>query len=181
MNCVCHPDRAAVGTCVECSKRVCPECKVTVEGKIYCNSCVERWISPGTTLACPVTSSVLSENTSGMGSKAVVPPDLGDFSWGGFILTWIWGIGNNVWWSFLVFVPYLGMLVMPWVLAFKGNDLAWRSKRWDSVEHFKRVQKTWTRVSIILLIISSFLIATALVAGLMMIAWGLSESGIRTF
>jgi hypothetical protein len=128
--------------------------------------------------AYTVISPSSSENISGMGNRAIVPPDLGDFSWGGFLLTWVWGIGNNVWWSFLVFIPYIGFLVMPWVLAFKGNELAWRSRHWDSVEHFKRVQRSWAKAAIIVLVISSFLIATVLVAGLMMIAWGISQSGI---
>jgi hypothetical protein len=180
MNCEFHPDRAAAGTCVECGKRVCPECKVAVEGKIYCNSCVERWIKPGATLIRQGTQPGYYENTSGV-SNGAVPTGLGDFNWGAFLLTWIWGIGNNVYWSFLVFVPYLGALVMPWVLAFKGNELAWRSKRWDSVEHFKRVQASWTRAAFVVLVVTSFIIATVLVTGLMMVAWGLSQSGIRWF
>lgn len=59
------------------------------------------------------------------------------------MLTWIWGIGNNVWLSFLVFIPYLGSLVMPFVLGAKGNEWAWQGKRWDSIEHFRKTQRTW--------------------------------------
>src|SRR6202008_2407231 len=29
------------------------------------------------------------------------------------------------------------------VLGVKGNAWAWRNGRWDSVEHFKRVQRRW--------------------------------------
>jgi hypothetical protein len=32
---------------------------------------------------------------------------------------------------------------MVFVLGAKGNEWAWQSKRWDSVEHFKRTQRTW--------------------------------------
>jgi Cytochrome oxidase complex assembly protein 1 len=32
---------------------------------------------------------------------------------------------------------------MPFVLGAKGNRWVWRNGRWDSVEHFKRVQRKW--------------------------------------
>jgi hypothetical protein len=35
------------------------------------------------------------------------------------------------------------ILVMLFVFVWKGNAWAWRNKRWDSVEHFKRVQHRW--------------------------------------
>jgi len=117
-------------------------------------------------------------NTSGMGGQAVVPKELGEWNWGGFLLTWIWGIGNNVWWSFLVFVPYLGFMVMPWVLAFKGNQWAWQSKRWDSIEHFKRVQHTWTMWGLGITIAVTFLITLILLLGLGLFVWGVQQYGV---
>ena len=36
-----------------------------------------------------------------------------------------------------------GRFVMPFVLGAKGSRWAWRNGRWDSVEHFKRVQRLW--------------------------------------
>ena len=39
----------------------------------------------------PIQSS--GGNTSGQGSSAVVPEEVKGWSWGGFFLTWIWGIG----------------------------------------------------------------------------------------
>lgn len=143
MYCYHHPESPAVGVCVDCNNPVCSECKVEYQGRVFCNSCVQKKISAMDAGKTQQLSVPADGNTSGMGPKAAVPAGLGSWNWGGFLLTWIWGIGNNVWWSFLVFVPYLGALVMPWVLAFKGNEWAWQSKRWDSIEHFKRVQHTW--------------------------------------
>ncbi len=143
MQCNYHHDREAVGICVECGSAVCPECKVEYDGRIFCNSCIEKKVAAGTSVTAHPTSTT-SENTSGMGSKGAVPAGLGEWNWGGFLLTWIWGIGNNVWWSFLFFVPILGWTVIPLVLAFKGNEWAWQNKRWESVEHFKKVQHIWT-------------------------------------
>ena len=71
-----------------------------------------------------------------------IPPELDRWNWGAFLLNWIWGIGNNTYIALLIFVPIVG-LVMPFVLGAKGSRWAWRNGRWDSVEHFKRVQRQW--------------------------------------
>jgi hypothetical protein len=42
----------------------------------------------------------------------------------------------------LTLIPYVG-LVVPFVLGAKGSQWAWRKKRWDSVEDFRRVQRKW--------------------------------------
>lgn len=70
-----------------------------------------------------------------------VPPT--GWNWGAFFLSWIWGIGNQVWISFLVFIPIFGWFIMPFILGAKGNEWAWKKGNWQSVEHFKKTQKTW--------------------------------------
>jgi hypothetical protein len=126
-------------------------------------------------------ATVLSGNTSGLGRGAPVPAGLGDWNWGGFLLTWIWGIGNNVWWSFLVFIPYLGAMVMPWVLAFKGNEWAWQSRHWESVEHFKRVQRAWMLWGLWITVGLTVLVCIILLFALGLVVWGLQESGTRWY
>jgi len=173
MYCYHHPDRDAVGACVACGQAACPECKVEYQGKVYCNSCIQKMASGG---GVPATA-IITGNTSGMGSKAPVPPGLGEWNWGGFLLTWMWGLGNNVWWSFLVFVPYLGVLVMPWVLAFKGNEWAWQSRHWESIEHFKRVQRSWMLWGLWISIALTVLITVILLIVLALVVQGLRQSG----
>jgi hypothetical protein len=82
------------------------------------------------------------ENTSGQGIAAVVPPEIDRWNWGAMLLNWIWGIGNNTFIALLMFVPLVNF-VMPFVLGAKGSAWAWRNKRWESVEHFRRVQRIW--------------------------------------
>ena len=94
-----------------------------------------------------------TENTSGQGSTAVVPREIQGWNWGAFLLTWIWGLGNNVLLALLTLVPVVG-LVMWIVLGVKGSEWAWQQKRWDSVEHFRRVQRTWAKWGVIVLLIS---------------------------
>ncbi|HKP61428.1 MAG TPA: cytochrome c oxidase assembly factor Coa1 family protein [Polyangiales bacterium] len=83
------------------------------------------------------------ENTSGQGKGAAVPQEIDRWNWGAFGLSWIWGLGNNTLLSLLVFVPCVGVLVMPIVLGLKGSAWAWQNKRWDSIEEFRRVQRGW--------------------------------------
>ena len=83
------------------------------------------------------------ENTSGMGDAAVVPAEIDRWNWGAFILSGIWAIAHGVWIGLLAFVPFVGF-IMAFVLGSKGNEWAWRKKRWASVETFKRSQRNWT-------------------------------------
>lgn len=82
-------------------------------------------------------------NNSGGGKGIIVPDNVKGWSWGAFFLTWIWGIGNKTWFSFLTLLPYVG-LVFSIILGFKGREWAWRNKRWESFEHFEQVQKRWS-------------------------------------
>ncbi|MDD5311739.1 MAG: B-box zinc finger protein [Dehalococcoidia bacterium] len=146
MKCSIHPDRDAIGACLSCGRLVCPECKVSAANQIYCNPCIETRLKTGSWPAVPAGG----YNTSGTGSTADVPAEIRGWNWGGFLLTWIWGIGNNVWISLLAllsFIPYIGWIIgltMRIILGIKGNEWAWRSKKWDSVDHFKQVQRKWT-------------------------------------
>ena len=83
------------------------------------------------------------ENTSGQGKLAEVPREIQGWNWGAFLLSWIWSIGNSVWIGLLALIPYAGF-IMAIILGVKGSEWAWQSKRWDSIEHFKRTQRTWS-------------------------------------
>ena len=98
-------------------------------------------------------NSTQTDNTSGQGAMAVVPREIQGWNWGAFLLTWIWGLGNNVLIALLMFVPFVNF-VMWFVLGAKGSEWAWRNKRWDSVEQFRRVQRTWTKWGVIVALVS---------------------------
>jgi hypothetical protein len=97
------------------------------------------------------------ENTSGQGRSALVPPEVDRWNWGAFLLNWVWGIGNSTFIALLMFVPFVNF-VMPFVLGFKGSSWAWRNKRWQSIEDFKRVQRKWALWSLPVLAAIAFLI-----------------------
>ena len=95
-----------------------------------------------------------------MGDSSTVPVEIKRWSWGAFGLNWIWGLGNETYIALLSLVPVVN-LVMIFVLGFKGNEWAWRNKRWASVADFQRVQRKW---SIAWFIYISVLVLIAVVA-----------------
>ncbi|MBL8487084.1 MAG: hypothetical protein JNK22_08365 [Rhodocyclaceae bacterium] len=101
------------------------------------------------------------ENTSGRGRLAAVPPEVDHWNWGAFLLNWIWGIAHNTWIALLMFVPGVNF-VMPFVLGARGSVWAWRNRRWESIEHFRRAQRAWARWGFGLLLAAVAAAGTAL-------------------
>jgi hypothetical protein len=91
----------------------------------------------------------------------VVPPEVDRWNWGAFLLNWIWGVGNGTFIALLALVPGIGLIMMV-VLGAKGSGWAWRNRRWDSVAHFKRVQRAWATWGLVI-----WLGAIALFGGIM--------------
>ncbi len=73
-----------------------------------------------------------------------IPDGVKGWSWGAFLLNWIWAIGNRSWIGLLAMVPYVGWIMAFW-LGFKGREMAWKNKQWDSLERFNRVQRKWSQ------------------------------------
>jgi len=100
-------------------------------------------------------------NTSGHGEFAQVPEEIKGWNWGAFFLSIIWGLGNCTYIALLGLLP-IANLIMPFYLGAKGNELAWRNKRWKDIEEFRATQRAWSiagwTVTAVLLI---FLIITA--------------------
>ena len=124
----------------------CPKCgKETSENQAFCASC-------GAPLRGAHLQGLGTTNTSGMGSSAQIPPEIRGWNWGAFFLSWIWGIGNSVWIALLCLIPFVSW-VMVFVLGAKGSEWAWASRKWDSVEHFKRNQRNWALAGLILFLV----------------------------
>lgn len=88
--------------------------------------------------------------------EKAIPEGIKGWSWGAFLLNWIWAIGNNTWIGLIALIPYVN-IVMAVVLGIKGREWAWKNKKWDSVEHFNRVQKKWSFWGVILVAIGAVL------------------------
>jgi hypothetical protein len=99
-----------------------------------------------------------------MEAATAAPADVKRWNWGAFLLTWIWGIGNQVWIALLALVPIVGFVMM-FVLGVKGNEWAWKKRRWDSVESFHRTQRKWAIAGLILWGVGIVLYIVAIAAG----------------
>lgn len=99
--------------------------------------------------APPSAKLVTTENTSGMGRDAEIPEGVKGWSWGAFMFNWIWALSNRTWIGLFALFPYLGFL-MAVALGIKGREWAWRNKKWESVEHFQRVQRRWSLWSLLI-------------------------------
>lgn len=82
-------------------------------------------------------------------------------------MSWIWALFNRTWVGLLALIPYVGFLVAIY-LGIKGRELAWRNKRWESLQQFNRVQRRWSIAGAILTIVV-FLLGFA--AGIMIPAY----------
>lgn len=91
------------------------------------------------------------ENNSGNGPVDSYPDSVKGWSWGAFFLGWIWAVGNKVWIGLLCLIPYVGLIFI-FVLGVKGRQWAWEKNKWDSVEHFNRVQKKWSFWGVIIVL-----------------------------
>lgn len=105
------------------------------------------------------------ENTSGQ--KSTVPPEIASYkwSWGAFLLNWIWLCfhGMALWGIALLvfsFIPLVGLIANIY-LGINGHKLAWQNRRYDSIEQYKKVETAWMRwgIGIVLVGIAFFLMA----------------------
>lgn len=97
------------------------------------------------------------ENNSGGGRATVPPKGVKGWSLGPFVFNWIWALANRSWIGLLCLLSYIPLGPLPLVgllscvyLAIRGRELAWRNKRWNSLEHFNRVQKRWSIAAYVL-------------------------------
>jgi len=107
----------------------------------------------------------MSQNSSDNSQVATeiqgVPETAKGLCWGGFFLTWIWAIFNRTWIGLLCLLPVVGF-VMRFVLLFKGREWAWKSKKWESVERFNRVQRIWSIAGLVVFILFTLSIVAAI-------------------
>lgn len=85
-------------------------------------------------------------NNSGHGnildSAVPVPHEIKGWNWGAFLMPWFWPFTNQVWIGLFSYVPNC-QLIMALALGAKGNEWAWKSRRWRSIEQFKAHQRRW--------------------------------------
>ena len=117
---------------------------------------------------------ISAPNTSGR-SNGEIPPGINRWNWAAFLMPAVWGLFSGVPFTGLLFAAaflpssaqLLIMIIASLFLGFKGNQLAWRGKKWQSVEHFNSFQQKW----------ASWSIKLSAAIGAILIIFILSQSG----
>ncbi len=122
-------------------------------------------------------------NSSGKGelldSSIAVPQEVPGWNWGAFFFPGLWCIPNQVWigliaWSDLSLMTLPFTMGMTWpmmaiILGVKGNEWAWKSRRWKSVKAFKRHQRLWAIAGFllvsVLMIVLAFIVVMVVALG----------------
>ncbi|MBT3994554.1 MAG: zinc ribbon domain-containing protein [Chloroflexi bacterium] len=81
-----------------------------------------------------------------------IPREIKKWNWAAFLMPAVWGLFSGVPFTVLLFgaaflpptVQLVIMVVVSIYLGAKGNEHAWRGKKWRSTEHFLAFQKQWT-------------------------------------
>jgi hypothetical protein len=55
-----------------------------------------------------------------------------------------WPLTNRVWFGLFSWMPFPFGSIVNVLLGYKGNEWAWKSRRWRSIEQFKSHQRGWT-------------------------------------
>ncbi len=116
-----------------------------------------------------------SEGVNDSGTRSGrLPQSARGWNTAAFLIGPIWGPANGVWIGVLgllfVVVPSsvptlgeVGVKILLYLgygafLGYRGNELAWRARRWASLEHFRRVQQQWMLLALVVNILLFFLI-----------------------
>ena len=72
--------------------------------------------------------------------------EINSWNWGAFLLGWIWGIFNNVYWTLIALIPIpLVGLIVAIIAGVKGTRQSWENGKWQDgdIDAFKKKQKGW--------------------------------------
>ncbi len=109
-------------------------------------------------------ANAITASSSGRGKESIFPTELKGFNAGAALAGPVWCLGNKVWlgaliqlliliiWPFSYWVSDVLYIICTVYFGLKGNEWAWRSRKWTSIAQFKDVQNKWSIFGIIYII-----------------------------
>lgn len=122
-------------------------------------------------------------------TPSAIDPFLKKWNWGAFLLSWIWAFGHGLaLWGVIAlaagFVPGIGSLAALGIaiyLGVKGNELAWETGKYASLEVLRETEKKWTKWAIIVMCVVLAVTIVALVAIFMLVGLSATTSTSEFF
>lgn len=115
----------------------------------YCSNCGTNPLGSGQ-----------SASEQGIVNNDLVPDEIKGFNFGALMLNWIWAFSHRLWlYGFLILLIPVVNLILAVVLAFKGNELAWKARKFNSIEEFKNTQRAWMIAGIVVCALIPFIVA----------------------
>ncbi len=90
-------------------------------------------------------------------TPAVSERELNKWNWGAFLLGWLWGVFNNVYWMLIALIPIpIIALIVNIIAGIKGTRQAWDNGKWrdEEFEAFAKKQRGWAIAGFIVLGVS---------------------------
>jgi hypothetical protein len=122
---------------------------------MYCQKCNSELTTEDT--ICPQCKAFISEpnensETNTIATTQNTSESIKKWNWGAFAVPVFWGIGNYNYLPLLSLIPIFG-IAWRFVCGIKGNEWAYASGKFKSVEDFLAIQQTWNRAGIALFIV----------------------------
>jgi hypothetical protein len=155
----------------------CSKCGLDLpEGAKFCPSCGTEIVAAEEKPAAPPSpppQPAPVTPTAPAAPAPVVDPFLKKWNWGAFLLSWIWAFGHGqiligILILVLGLIPVIGTLVdlgLVIYLGIKGNELAWNSGKFTSIEQLKETERVWAKWAVIIFIISIVLFILITIIG----------------
>ena len=114
MKCAYHPDRDAVGACVNCGKLVCSECRTLLREKIYCGPCANQLFVPN-----PAAPTVPAARSRAITAGAVLNIIAGGIAvLLGLVTIWYYGLG-------IIFLAPGAVAILGGAYALERKNYGW--------------------------------------------------------
>lgn len=97
-------------------------------------------------------------NTSGMGEGYPAPPETQGWNFAGFVPYGIFGFvnGSTLWGVLGLVGQFIGILGLVYAIyiGIKGKEIAWRSRRFDSLAQFDETMRIWNIWGIVFVVLA---------------------------
>lgn len=94
-------------------------------------------------------------------SQAEIDAATRRWNWGAFFCSWIWAVCHRTYWPLFIllvaWIPFVGQvanLVLTVYLGLNGSRIAWTCGKYRDFDHYRRAQRVWAIVGLVVFLVS---------------------------